>query len=357
MSVYFKAGKGWRYDFKIEGKRYTKAWFQTKKEARQAEARMREELLKPSDMIQEKSTDMVFGDLVNLRLDHAKAYNSESHYNAYVYLARRWVKRWGSLRCSDLSLPMIQKHLLERRAISAYTANKDLRYLRATFNYGIKKHFIENDPTEGLDFFPVEKKEKYVPSNDDLNKVIECAEGEEKDYLIVLRETMARVGEINRLTWNDIDLKSSTVTLYTRKKSGGHLTPRRLPMTKCLHETLTRMYSERDSSKPWVFWHKYWSNKAGKMMEGPYGDRKKLMKRLCEKAGVRYFRFHPIRHLGASVMDNQSVPIAAIQRILGHENRKTTEIYLHCLGDLERNAMSVFEQARESHTQSHTQAG
>jgi integrase len=33
----------------------------------------------------------------------------------------------------------------------------------------------------------------------------------------------------------------------------------------------------------------------------------------------------------------------AIQRILGHENRKTTEIYLHSIGDLEREAISVFD--------------
>jgi integrase len=86
-----------------------------------------------------------------------------------------------------------------------------------------------------------------------------------------------------------------------------------------------------------------------------YGDRKKIMKKLCKKAGVRYFRFHPIRHAGASIMDSNNVPIGSIQRILGHENRKTTEIYLHSIGDSERNAMRVFEQAREkSHTESHT---
>ena len=72
------------------------------------------------------------------------------------------------------------------------------------------------------------------------------------------------------------------------------------------------------------------------------------MKRLCKKAGDRYFRFHPLRHSGASVMDGSNVPIGAIQRILGHENRKTTEIYLHSIGDLEREAIAVFEYARKN---------
>ena len=54
-------------------------------------------------------------------------------------------------------------------------------------------------------------------------------------------------------------------------------------------------------------------------------------------------------------MDGHNVPLGAIQRIMGHENRKTTEIYLHSIGDLERKAIAVFESAREnSHTDSHT---
>ena len=46
----------------------------------------------------------------------------------------------------------------------------------------------------------------------------------------------------------------------------------------------------------------------------------------------------------------------SIQRILGHENRSTTEIYLHSIGEAEREAMRVFEKMTEnSHTESHTE--
>ncbi|MBW2135872.1 MAG: tyrosine-type recombinase/integrase [Deltaproteobacteria bacterium] len=55
-----------------------------------------------------------------------------------------------------------------------------------------------------------------------------------------------------------------------------------------------------------------------------------------------------LRHAEASLMDNHNVPIGAIQRILGHENRTTTEIYLHPMEDPERLAMMVFEQASET---------
>ncbi len=160
------------------------------------------------------------------------------------------------------------------------------------------------------------------------------------------------------LSWDDVNLDRRYVILSTRKKKGGHLTPRKVWMTDKLHEVLSRRYSERDETKPWVFWHKYWSSKTGEKCEGPYQDRKRIMKTLCKEAGVRYFRVHPLRHAGASVMDNNNVPIGTIQKILGHENRTTTEIYLHTIGRAERDAMTVYERARQkSHTEKTEGAG
>jgi len=108
-----------------------------------------------------------------------------------------------------------------------------------------------------------------------------------------------------------------------------------------------------------VFWHRYWSRKAGKWIEGPYASRKRLLHVLCKKAGVKYFSYHALRHFGASMLDSANVNIGSIQRLLGHEKRSTTEIYLHSIGEAEREAMKVFEQMtacplEDSHTNPHT---
>jgi len=42
-----------------------------------------------------------------------------------------------------------------------------------------------------------------------------------KDYLLTITDTMGRMGEINRLTWDDVNFNQRYVTLYTRKKRGG----------------------------------------------------------------------------------------------------------------------------------------
>ena len=50
-------------------------------------------------------------------------------------------------------------------------------------------------------------------------------------------------------------------------------------------------------------------------------------------------------------MDNCNIPLGSIQRILGHENRTTTEIYLHSINQSEFKAMAVYEQAKgKSHS-------
>ncbi len=362
MSVYSKKGKGWRYDFTLNGTRFTEAWFKTKRDAFIAENQKREELKKPlppESPAEPMVTDMIFLDLVNLRLDHIQAYNSKRHYLDHRYLARRWVKEWHNLTCSGITTEMIRKYLLVRRkATSAFTANKELRYIRALFNFAMHptRDWMKNNPTRGIEFFPTEKRTKYVPPKQDVLRVIMAADPETQDYLWTMALTMGRMGEINRLRWQDVNFDKRNVTLYTRKKKGGHLTPRQIPMTEKLYDLLSRRFAKRDKAKPWVFWHRYWNRKDGCWAEGPFQERKKIMSTLCRKANVKYFRFHALRHFGATMLDAANIPIGSIQRLLGHENRTTTEIYLHSVGDGERNAMEVLDKEffEKSHTDSHT---
>ncbi len=361
MSVYLEKRKHrkerWRYDFTKNGIRYAGAGYKTKRDALQAEARRKEEISNPKQETMSKTqTDMDFLGLVNKKMDHVKAYNSECHYRDFFYNARRWIRHWGNLKCREISKEMVQEFILERSKKSACTANQDLRYLRSVFNYGKKRELIDVNPTQGLEFLPVEKKIKYVPASQDIDKLIQVADPDTQNYLWVVRETLARVGEINRLIWNDVDLDNKIVVLYTRKKKGGNLTPRRVPMTDTLYEVLSKMYAVRDTTKPWVFWHTYKSRRTGKVVFGPYTDRKDIMSNLCEKAEVKYFRFHALRHAGASMMENNNVPIRAIQKILGHENISTTEIYLHSIGTAEREAISVYELARQRNSHADLQA-
>ncbi len=348
MSLYFVTKKGWRYDFRLNGSRHTKSGFKTKKEAQQAEAKRKEEVLNPKAEIAAEATptDMGFLELVNKRLDYLKAYCSERHYKDHIYYAKRWCGVWQDTNCSDISIDMLESYLGKRKKqVSAVTANKELRLLKSLFNFGMKppRNLIQNNPTLGIKFFPQEKTEKYVPSKEDVLKVIMAADESTQNYLWTLVYTMGRMSEINRLEWKDINLSEKHLVLYTRKKKGGHLTPRRIPLNQKLFQILSKMHKNRDKNKPWVFWHRYWSRKAGEWVEGIFTDRKKIMTTLCAKAGVKYFRYHALRHFSASMLDHDNVPTGTVQRILGHESRLTTEIYLHSIGDGERLAVECLD--------------
>ena len=356
MSVYLVKAKGWRYDFTLKGDRYTNTWFKTKREAKQKEVEKRKEVLKnPILPVMETQTDTAFSELINRWLDHVQAYKSEEYYKTNRNLARHWVRLWGHLLCSELLTRMIEKRLIERKKVSAYSANKELRHLRTIFNFGKKKQILAINPTDGIEFFPVTKRIKYVPSPADIDKALSFANQEIMDYLMAVKDTMARVSEINRLTWDDVDLESKYLVLYTRKKKGGHLTPRKIPMTQRLYEILCNRYATRNFDYPWVFCNTYKDWKTGEKVTAQFKYRSTILKTLCEKASVKRFSFHALRHSGASILDNMNVPLGTIQKILGHENRTTTEIYLHSIGGSEMEAMSIFEAAtQKSHTDPHT---
>jgi len=137
----------------------------------------------------------------------------------------------------------VERFILERKQVSAFTANKEIRYLKGAFNFGKKKKYIRENPVNDLAFFSENKRLKYVPPPEDIEKVLDLAGQDSRDYLLTIRDNMARVSEVNRLTWDDVNLGQRYVVLYTRKKRGGHLTPRKVSMTRRLYEILSPRFA------------------------------------------------------------------------------------------------------------------
>jgi integrase len=222
---------------------------------------------------------------------------------------------------------------------SGYAANKDRKNLGTAWNWGMDN--IEGWPTVQNPFlsvkkFPEIRKPRYVPPEDDFWRIYDVAEGQDRIMLLAILHLAARRSEIFRLKWSDVDFSNNRVRLSTRKREGGNLEYDWLPMTSELREALHGWRRERmvqstiDKEHLFVCLDEtpFCDNYYGR----PFTVRQHFMKKICQRAGVKPFGFHAIRHLTASILYRKGYSQAHIQAVLRHKNPNTTARYLRTLG-------------------------
>jgi len=199
-----------------------------------------------------------------------------------------------------------------------------------TFAKRVKK-IIQYNPCWDLDKMPHTPKEKYIPPEEDILKLILASAPEEKDLILTILYTAARVDEILRLQWKDINFTKKTVTRWTRKRKSGTYEPIISHMNDRLYVLLKSRWKSKKQDI-WVFYNDKTKDR--------YYHRPKLMKGLCKRAKIKPFGFHNIRHFVATYLaDTEKISKKAIGGLLGHKALQTTEIYLHSVDQSEKDAL------------------
>jgi len=305
MAVYKHRGS-WMYDFTKNDMRYREGGYRTKSQAIEEEAKARANAKRIS-------TDFIR--LCNSRLQDLELRRTKGHFERNKRLVKILIKRWASLRV--VTTEDVTDYLNEVANVSKHTANIDLRLIRALYNHGIKNKWFDANPCQGIQPFGVEKKRKYVPPIEDIQKVLAAADEEERKYLLTILYTMARVREINRLKWEDVH--ENYLILRTRKAKNSDVIERTVPFTP----TLQAIFKGLEHKGEYVF--------INPRSRTRYDNRIKLIRSLCEKAEVKTFTFHNLRHWGASKLAKERVPIPDIQALLGHTRPTTTDNYLQSI--------------------------
>jgi integrase len=318
MTVYRHQKKCWRFDYWKHGVRHRKAGFQTKEAARAAEAEARKKLGRIN-------TDFI--KLCEKRLDDLKLKRTDKHFNENETLLKNLILRWADRK--EITKSDVQEYLNEVAVKSKPKANKHLRLIKAVFNFGIKMELIDKNPARGIDRFPYTKKKRYIPSEEDIKKVLTLASPMDRLYLLVIIHTLGRITSINRLKWKDVH--ADYVSLYTRKAKNSDLKEIRIPINQVLTQNLERIEKKGE----YVF--------INPQTEEPYFYRSKFLRTLCKKAGVKYFSFHALRDFGASKLDNMGVALTDLRDLLGHSRSTTTDEYLQSLRGSTKEAIKKLE--------------
>ena len=269
-------------------------------------------------------TGMVYSQVINEYLDHAERAFATKTYKGKKTVYANFHK---FMKCDppikEISTQVIKNYLMTRPSNNNFNVHK--KDLSALFTYA--KDILEvvnSNPVLKIGKLPHNPKEKIIPTEESIIKLMLAADPttDEHDLLTVLLHTLARIDEILRLTWADINFERRILVKKTKKTKDHAYKDVPVKINDELYATLWKRWEVR-TQDTWVFFNEQTATR--------YYHRPKFMKGLCKRAGIApYFTFHTLRHMMASLMDdNPKISLTTIQKILGHSEARTTEIYLH----------------------------
>jgi integrase len=310
----------WCYDFQYQKQRYSTRGFNTKKEAAESQANKKRELKQAP----QQQVGMALSEAAGLYLDHSIKKHIYSTYKDKRRVLQRFLAFTGkNILIQEITPKIIAAYLDTRPTNNSYNAYR--KDLAAMFTYAIETlEIIEKNPVLKIKKLPHNVMKKNIPSEKDVIKLFLVAkpETDERALLIVLLHTLARINEVLKLRWDDVNFERRILIKRTKKSTDHSDKEIITPMNQELYDTLWDMWRYRKQNT-WVFYNEDTRSK--------YNHRPKFMKGICKRAGiVPHFGFHTLRHLMASLLaDNPKIATRSIQKLLGHTNIRTTEIYLH----------------------------
>lgn len=169
------------------------------------------------------------------------------------------------------------------------------------------------------------KPDVYIPTIDDISRLIECARGSDIFIPLILAVSLGlRRSEIAALTWDDIDFKRCAISVnkalvrdadsnLIEKSTKSYSGKRKIQMPKIVAEAL------KDENQS--------SGRVTSLSLEQISDR---FKSLISKAGVEYFSFHKLRHFNASIMLALNIPTKyAIERMGHSTDNMLKTVYEH----------------------------
>ncbi len=245
-----------------------------------------------------------------------------------------WKNRIGSLFANNISTPDIQAavdELARKRpatrggtVLSPNTIRKYLILLSHVFEMGIKWGIAVANPVKKVDRPPVGKGRERFLSREELDRLLEAAQYSKNPYLhamiLLAVSTGIRRGELLRLTWEDVDLQKGHLRLMNTKTKEH----RGIPLKHMALQELRAIWLSSTKDSSYIFPRKDGSANR---------DLTKAFHNALERAHIKDFSFHDLRHTAASYLVMSGASLSDVAAILGHKTLQMVKRYAHLSSD------------------------
>jgi len=164
------------------------------------------------------------------------------------------------------------------------------------------------------------KKFPFIPTEREIDQLIAHCGNKTATALTVAKETGARIGEILRLRWINIDAAHRTLSFEAEKGSNARM----LNVSPELIAMLLALPKKND----YVF-----GTPSGHGDPKSYAGRLAITRKLCaRKLGnprIKEITFHTLRHWKGTLEYHKTKDIWHVKKVLGHKSITNTEIYIH----------------------------
>jgi integrase len=159
----------------------------------------------------------------------------------------------------------------------------------------------------------------FIPQEREIDDIIAGCNKEIALFLQIGKDTGARVGEIYRLQWTDIDFEGRTISLIAEKGSN--------PRIFRLSNKLLNMLSVTQKQNERILNGYQNLNNLRRTFE-------RQRNRTARKLGnprIHKITFHTLRHWKGSIEYHKTKDILHVMQVLGHTNIKNTLLYTQLL--------------------------